>query len=224
MRILIAEDEKELNDLIQKKLKSEGYTVDSCLDGEETLEYLKNTEYDIAILDINMPKKDGIEALREAREAGIQTPVIFLTARDAIEDRVNGLDTGASDYITKPFSFKELLARMRVLTRKSYNIESNELVVADLRMDTVSQEVSRNGVRIDLSTKEYALLKYMMLNKNAVLSREQIVDHVWNYDYEGGSNVIDVYIRYLRKKIDDEHPVKLIHTVRGRGYVLRETT
>lgn len=224
MRILIAEDEKELNELIQKKLKSEGYTVDSCFDGEETLEFLKNTEYDIAILDISMPKKDGIDVLTEAREAGIQTPVIFLTARDAIEDRVKGLDTGASDYMTKPFSFKELLARMRALTRKSYNIGSNELIVADLKMDTVSQEVTRAGKRIDLSTKEYALLKYMMLNKNAVLSREQIVDHVWNYDYEGGSNVIDVYIRYLRKKIDDDHPVKLIHTVRGRGYVLRETT
>ena len=222
MRILIAEDEKNLNELIQRKLKSEGYAVDACFDGEETLQYLTSTEYDLAILDISMPKKDGIQVIREARSMGTMTPVIFLTARDAIEDRVKGLDSGASDYMTKPFSFKELLARIRVLTRKSFNVESNELVVADLVMDTVTQQVMRGDRIIELSAKEYALLKYMMLNKNAVLSRDQIADHVWNYDYEGGSNMIDVYISYLRKKIDGDHRTKLIHTVRGRGYVLRE--
>lgn len=222
MRILIAEDERDLNELIQKKLKSEGYTVDACLNGEDALDYLEHTEYDGAILDITMPKMTGIQVVQEIRRKGIETPVIFLTARDAVEDRVKGLDSGASDYMIKPFSFNELLARLRVLTRKTFQVKSNILQVADLVMDMVSQEVRRGDDLIDLSAKEYALLKYMMLNENVVLSREQIVNHVWNYDYEGGSNVIDVYIRYLRRKIDDEYEVKLIQTVRGRGYVLRE--
>jgi len=222
MRILIAEDERDLNELIRKKLKSEGYTVDACYDGEEALEYITNAEYDGALLDINMPKKDGFQVVVEAREQGVQTPVIFLTARDAVEDRVKGLDLGASDYMTKPFSFKELLARLRVLTRKSFRTDSNELVVGDLKLDTVTQEASRGDRPIELSTKEYSLLKYLMLNKNAVLSREQIVEHVWNNEYEGGSNVIDVYISYLRGKIDGDSETKLIQTVRGRGYVLRE--
>ena len=222
MRILVAEDEKDLNDLIKKKLKSEGYSVDACFDGQAALDYLTGTDYDGAILDITMPKKDGIQVVKELREMGNHTPIIFLTARDAIEDRVKGLDSGASDYMIKPFSFKELLARLRVLTRKSFKIESNELTVNDLKLDTVSQEVTRGGRRIDLSAREYALLRYMMLNKNVVLSREQIENHVWNYDYEGGTNVVDVYIRYLRKKIDDDEKVKLIQTVRGRGYVIRE--
>ena len=222
MRILIAEDEKDLNDLIKKKLTSEGYSVDACMDGQEALDYLLSTEYDGAVLDIAMPRKDGLQVVREIRSQGIKTPVIFLTARDAVEQRVEGLDSGASDYMTKPFSFQELLARLRVLTRKTYQIDSNELAAADLTMDTVTQEVRRAGVRIELSAREYALLKYMLLNKNAVLSREQIENHVWNYDYEGGTNVVDVYIRYLRKKIDDEHEKKLIQTVRGRGYVLRD--
>lgn len=222
MRILIAEDEKDLNDLIKKKLTSEGYSVDACMDGQEALDYLLSTEYDGAVLDITMPRKDGLQVVREIRSQGIKTPVIFLTARDAVEQRVEGLDSGASDYMVKPFSFQELLARLRVLTRKTYQIDSNELAAADLTMDTVTQEVRRAGVRIELSAREYALLKYMLLNKNAVLSREQIENHVWNYDYEGGTNVVDVYIRYLRKKIDDEHEKKLIQTVRGRGYVLRD--
>lgn len=222
MRILIAEDEKDLNDLIKKKLTSEGYSVDACMDGQEALDYLLSTEYDGAVLDIAMPRKDGLQVVREIRSQGIKTPVIFLTARDAVEQRVEGLDSGASDYMIKPFSFQELLARLRVLTRKTYQIDSNELAAADLTMDTVTQEVRRAGVRIELSAREYALLKYMLLNKNAVLSREQIENHVWNYDYEGGTNVVDVYIRYLRKKIDDEHEKKLIQTVRGRGYVLRD--
>ena len=222
MRILIAEDERDLNELIRKKLKSEGYTVDACYDGEEALEYITNAEYDGALLDINMPKKDGFQVVVEAREQGVQTPVIFLTARDAVEDRVKGLDLGASDYMTKPFSFKELLARLRVLTRTSFRTDSNELVVGDLKLDTVTQEASRGDRPIELSTKEYSLLKYLMLNKNAVLSREQIVEHVWNNEYEGGSNVIDVYISYLRGKIDGDSETKLIQTVRGRGYVLRE--
>ena len=222
MRILVAEDERDLNNLIQKKLKSEGYTVDTCFDGQEALEYLTHTEYDGAILDITMPEKDGLAVVREIRSQGNQTPVIFLTARDAIEDRVAGLDSGASDYMIKPFSFSELLARLRVLTRKTFNVESNILEIADLKLDTATQKVTRAGKQIELSAKEYALLKYMLLNKDVVLSREQIENHVWNYDYEGASNVIDVYIRYLRKKIDDDYPVKLIQTVRGRGYVLRE--
>ena len=222
MRILIAEDERDLNQLLQKKLTFEGYSVDACFDGIEALEYLEVTEYDGVILDIMMPGKDGLQVLQEMRQKGIESPVMFLTARDSVEDRVKGLDTGAMDYMVKPFSFQELMARVRAMTRKHYRTTSNELQVGDLTMDIASQEVRRGDRRIDLSAREYTLLKYLMINKNVVLSRDMIENHVWNYDYEGGTNVVDVYIRYLRRKIDEGEEKKLIQTVRGRGYVIRD--
>ena len=221
MRILIAEDERDLNEMIRKKLTSEGYSVDTCYDGEDALAYLDVTEYDGVILDIMMPGRDGLQVLREMRRKGIHTPVMFLTARDSIEDRVKGLDAGATDYVVKPFSFKELMARVRAMTREKYGTSSSILQVGDLTMDTASQKVARGERNIDLSEKEYALLRYMMTNSGIVLSRDMIEDHVWNYDYEGGTNVVDVYIRYLRRKIDEGEEQKLIQTVRGRGYVIR---
>lgn len=222
MRILIAEDERDLNALLQKKLISEGYSVDACFDGEEALDYLGAAEYDAVILDIMMPRRDGFQVLQQMRAEGISAPVMFLTARDSIEDRVKGLDAGATDYMVKPFSFQELMARIRVMTREKYGSASNVLTVGDLTMNTATHEVRRGGRRIDLSAKEYALLRYLMMNRDIVLSRDMIENHVWNYDYEGGTNIVDVYIRYLRRKIDDGEDIKLIRTIRGRGYVIRE--
>ena len=222
MRILVVEDEKDMNDIIAKKLRSEGYGVDSCFDGEEALNYIKLTEYDAIILDVMMPKRDGFSVIQEMRQEKINTPVIFLTARDTVLDRVSGLDMGANDYLVKPFSFKELMARIRVMTRSHAGKFTNILAVADLELDTSSRTVKRSGILITLSAKEYAVLEYMMHNIDVVLSREKIESHIWNYDYEGGTNVVDVYIRYLRKKIDENYDNKLIHTVRGMGYVIRK--
>lgn len=224
MRILVAEDEKSLNKVITKRLSNEGYSVDSCFDGEEALAYLFAGEFDAAVLDIMMPKMSGIEVLKAMRARKDSTPVIFLTARDSISDRVLGLDSGAQDYLVKPFAFEELLARLRVLTRTVLGSTTNVLTVSDLVLDTKSRTVIRGGKPIPLSAKEYDILEYLMHNKNAIVSRETIENHVWNFDYGGGTNIVDVYIRYLRKKIDDENPVKLIHTVRGAGYVIREET
>ncbi|MCC8151056.1 MAG: response regulator transcription factor [Lachnospiraceae bacterium] len=221
MRILLAEDERDLNRIITKKLTTEGYSVDSCFDGEEAIDILSYTDYDAVILDIMMPKADGFAVLQALRKAGKTTPVLFLTARDSISDRVKGLDSGANDYLVKPFSFEELTARIRAMIRTSHGSVQNELAVGDLVMDCASKRVTRGGQEITLSAKEYALLEYMMHNPGIILSREQIEDHIWNYDYEGGTNVVDVYISYLRRKIDSGHEQKLIHTVRGRGYVLR---
>lgn len=222
MRILLAEDEKDLNKIMTQKLNADGYSVDSCFDGEEAMDILSYTDYDVIILDIMMPKADGFAVLRDLRERQKTTPVLFLTARDAISDRVRGLDSGANDYLVKPFSFEELSARLRALVRTSFGIVRNILSVSDLTMDCAAHTVKRDGKEITLSAKEYALLEYLLLNQGKVLSREKIEDHIWNFDYEGGTNVVDVYISYLRKKIDDGHDQKLIHTVRGRGYVLRE--
>ncbi len=222
MRILLAEDEKDLNQVIKQKLTSDGYFVDCCYDGEEALDYLECTDYDAIILDIMMPKKDGYEVLRMLRQAGKTPPVLFLTARDAISDRVKGLDSGANDYLVKPFSFDELTARLRAMTRSSFGMVSNMITVADLHLDIAAHTVKRGGNEIILSAKEYALLEYLMRNAGIVLSREKIEDHIWNADYEGGTNVVDVYISYLRRKIDDGYSRKLIHTVRGSGYVLKE--
>lgn len=224
MRILLAEDERDLNRIITKKLEREGYSVDSCHDGEEAIDYLMAADYDGAILDIMMPKADGFQVLETLRKSGKATPVLFLTARDSVVDRVKGLDSGANDYLVKPFAFEELMARIRAMTRKAFGQATNLLKAGDLTMDLAAHRVTRAGEDITLSAREYALLEYMMHNKGVVLSRETIEDHIWNFDYEGGTNVVDVYIRYLRKKIDDGHEKKLIHTVRGSGYVLREET
>lgn len=221
MRILVVEDERDLNRVISKRLESEGYSVDRCFDGEEALDFIDVGEFDAIIMDIMMPRINGIEVLKQMRSRNNSTPVLLLTARDGIGDRVNGLDAGADDYLVKPFAFEELLARMRVMTRKASGNSTNVFSAADLTMDLNSHTVVRGNVNINLSAKEFEILEYLLRNKGIVLSREKIESHVWNFDYSGGTNVVDVYIRYLRKKIDDEFEPKLIHTVRGCGYVLR---
>ena len=221
MRLLIAEDERDLNRIITDKLTNEGYSVDSCFDGEEALDYLLSADYDIVILDIMMPKTDGFQVLSAYRRAGKTAPVLFLTARDAVEDRVRGLDSGANDYLVKPFSMDELLARVRVLTRSTFGAAHNTLRIDTLEMDLSSHTVTREGKEITLSSKEFALLRYFMLNEGTVLSRERIEDHIWNFDYEGGTNVVDVYVSYLRRKIDRGFAYPMLQTVRGSGYVLK---
>lgn len=221
MRLLIAEDEKNLNKILAQHLQDSGYTVDACFDGEEALDYISITDYDAVILDIMMPRLDGLEVLKRIRADGLDVPVLFLTARDSVADRVAGLDLGADDYLTKPFAFEELLARIRVLVRKRAGNKTNVYTLADLTVDTQKREVKRGETLISLSSREFAILEYMILNKNIVLSRDNLERHVWSYDYEGSSNMIDVYIRYLRKKIDEGFSPKLIHTVRGAGYVLK---
>lgn len=222
MRLLYVEDEPALLEVTAKRLKAEGYGVDTCMDGAEALDYIRLTDYDAVILDIMLPGRDGLSVLREIRAQGNRTPVLLLTARDTVADRVAGLDTGADDYLVKPFSFEELSARIRVLLRRGTPDATDSLLtLADLTMDLNTRRVTRNGKEITLSQKEYAVLEYLLRNQGAVLTRDQIEQHVWSYDFEGGSNVVDVYIRYVRKKIDAGFEPKLIHTIRGMGYVLR---
>ena len=221
MRLLVVEDEKKLNDLITKKLEKEYYGVDSCFDGEEAIRYVEGTEYDAIILDIMLPKFDGFEVIKRIRAKKNKVPILLLTARDNIDDKVKGLDYGADDYLVKPFIFEELMARIRVLLRRNSGNADNIVTIANLKVDLDAKTVFRDGVLIKLSGREYSILEYLIRNKGKILSRERIEDHIWNYDYEGGTNVIDVYIRYLRKKIDDNYTPKLIHTIRGLGYVLR---
>ena len=221
MRSLVAADERDLNEILCNTLRSEDECVDGCFDGEEALDYLASVEYDAVILDIMMPKRSGLQVVEQLRRQGDHTPVLFLTARDSIDDRVTGLDAGADDYLVKPFAFDELLARLRVMTRKRGGERSNLFTIDDLTLDIRSKRVERGGVELKLSAKEYALLEYLIRNKGVVLSRIQIEENIWGFDYEGSSNIVDVYIRYLRRKIDKDHPVKLIHTIRGSGYVLK---
>lgn len=221
MRLLVVEDEKDLNEILTKRLKKAGYSVDSCMDGGEALEYIRAGEYDVILLDIMLPKISGLDILKQMRVARNKTAVLLLTAKDGIEDRVKGLDCGADDYLVKPFAFDELLARIRVLTRRSVDEATNLFTVADLSVDCEKHLVKRGDTIIHLSSKEFALLEYMIRNQGVVLSRNKIEQHIWDFDYDGGSNIIDVYIRYLRKKIDRDFEPKLIHTVRGTGYVLR---
>ena len=222
MRVLVAEDEQDLNNIVSAKLAESGHSVDSCLDGKEAMLYLSAAEYDVVILDIMMPGADGFKVLEKIRKEGRKTPVLFLTARDSIQDRVRGLDAGANDYLVKPFSLEELMARVRVLTRSSHGSAHNVLSAGDLTLDIGTREVMRAGRRIELSAKEFQLLEYLLHNKGIVLSREKIENHIWNFDHEGGTNVVDVYISYLRKKIDVPGAQKLIRTVRGVGYVIRD--
>ena len=222
MRILVVEDEPKLNELITARLRREHYSIDSCLSGDAAMDYLAYAQYDLLVLDIMLPGISGLELLRSLRGRGDKTPVLLLTALDSIPDRVSGLDSGADDYLVKPFAFDELLARIRVLLRRSAGSVSNVYTLADLTVDCDARTVKRGETNISLSAKEFAILEYLIRNSGIVLSRERISNHIWNYDYEGGSNIVDVYIRYLRKKIDDGFEKKLIHTVRGVGYVLRE--
>ena len=222
MRILVVEDEQDLNRVIVRTLKMEGYSVDSCFNGEEAIDYICMTSYDAIILDILMPKKNGYEVLSYIRERKNQTPVLFLTAKDALDDRIRGLDLGADDYLVKPFHFGELLARLRAMVRRNYGTTSNRLQVADLVLNGDTHTVTRAGEDIDLSAKEFSMLEYFMQNEGIVLSRKRLEEHLWDFEYQGASNMIDVYIRHLRVKVDHAYDVKLIHTIRGVGYVLRK--
>ena len=222
MRLLIAEDEKHLNPTLNERLTKAGYTVDSCFDGEDAVYYIENTQYDGIILDIMMPKINGFEVLRIIRERKILTPVLMLTAKDSDEDIINGLDTGANDYLTKPFSFAVLSARIRAMLRVKENVTGSILEIADLSVDTNTRQVKRGDNIIELSSKEYAILEYLMRNKGIVVSKEKIEENIWNYEYEGSSDVIKVYIHHLRKKIDDNFEKKLLHTIKNVGYVIKE--
>ena len=224
MRLLVVEDEIHLLNILKKRLMKEHYSVDTCADGDEAMEFIRMAPYDGIILDFMLPGRDGISILKEMRKEGNHTPVLLLTARDSIEDRVTGLDTGADDYLIKPFAFEELLARVRVMLRKQGEVKPMEekYTIADLEVNCKTHEVSRAGTKLELTSKEFALLQYMIRNQGQVLSRDQIEQHIWDYDYMGSSNMVDVYIRYLRKKVDDPFEKKLIRTIRGAGYVLKE--
>lgn len=227
MKILIAEDERDMNRLITKVLTKNGYTVDSAFDGEEALDYILMADYDGIVLDIMMPIKNGYEVLKTIRKKGINTPVLFLTAKDAVSDKVLGLDMGADDYLVKPFDFDELLARIRAMTRKSAiamkeaKSEVNTLTLGELSVDTLSHMVRYGDEVIELLPKEYTIVEYMIRNAGIVLSREQIENQIWNYEYTGSSNNVDGYIYRIRKKLESEGREKLIHTIKGHGWVLR---
>ncbi len=222
IRILVVEDEPSLLNTIVRRLREEGYAVDSAMDGESAASLVKMVEYDCIVLDLMIPVLDGMTFLKRLRDAGISTPVLILTAIGDVKAKVRGLDMGADDYLTKPFSFDELLARIRALLRRTGESRETVLKVGDLVLDTGKKVVMRDGRRIELTAKEYAILEYLMRNKGQVLTKLQILDHVWNFDFEYNSNIVEVYIRYLRRKIDDGFEKKLIHTVRGIGYTIRE--
>ncbi|MBC8228341.1 response regulator transcription factor [bacterium] len=222
MYILIVEDEKKVAGFIKQGLQEERYTVDVAYDGEEALLLAGMNSYDLIVLDIMLPKKDGMEVLKDLRAQGLSIPILILTAKDTLEDKVQGLDSGADDYITKPFAFAELLARIRALLRRGKPTNETSLTAADLMLDPIQHKVQRGGKPIELTSKEYALLEYFLRNKGQVLTRTLINEHVWGYRFDTGTNIVDVYVNYLRSKIDRGFDKKLIHTVRGVGYVLRE--
>ena len=223
MRILVVEDEKDMNRIIVKALQSEGYLVDSCYDGESAYDYLCMAEYDGVILDIMLPKMDGFTVLKKVRNKGITTPILFLSAKSDVNDIVHGLDLGADDYVVKPFDFKELLARVRMITRKKADVHENVYTCGDLIVDCNQCSVTRAGKIIELSPKEYSVLLYLIRNQNIVVTREQIEENIWDLNRDGTSNLVDVYIRYLRKKIDEDFEFKMIQTIRGVGYILKGT-
>jgi two-component system, OmpR family, copper resistance phosphate regulon response regulator CusR len=222
MKILVVEDEKKVAGFIKRGLEEDEYSVSVVHDGVEGLKQAQTGEYSLVILDLMLPKKDGLAVIKELREAGSLVPVLMLTARGTTEDIVSGLDAGSDDYLTKPFAFAELLARVRALLRRGEQDRGAEIFFADLRLDPVSHKVWRSGTEIDLTAKEYGLLEYLVRNPNKVLSRAMIAEHVWDYAFDSFTNIIDVYVNYLRKKVDKDYPAKLIHTVRGQGYILRE--
>jgi two-component system, OmpR family, response regulator len=222
MRALVVEDELKMAALIRRGLVEEGYAADIARSGEDALWMASSTPYDAILLDVMLPGRDGFDVCRELRETGVWTPILMLTARDGVDDRVAGLDSGADDYLTKPFSFAELLARLRALTRRGLAERPTVLEVGSLRLDPATREVWRKGVKVELSTKEFALLETFMRRPGHVLSRLDLLDHAWDYAYENRSNVVDVYVRYLRAKIDRPFGMKSIETVRGAGYRLRQ--
>jgi heavy metal response regulator len=222
MRILLIEDDEHIVNFLKRGLKEEGYIVDVAYDGEDGLYLAENEEFDLIILDILLPKLDGFELCSRLRAKGNTTPILMLTAKDDIEDRVHGLDIGADDYLVKPFAFEELVARIRALLRRQKNVNSHILKVGDLTLNLLTREVKRGDRTIELTTREFELLKFLMYNRGQVLTRTQIARHVWSYDFDYFSNVVDVYIRYLREKIDEPFEHKLIHTIRGVGYKIEE--
>jgi two-component system copper resistance phosphate regulon response regulator CusR len=219
MRILVVEDEKRIADFVNRGLESAGYTVDLAENGEAALELIHAHDYDLVILDLMLPDMDGLSVLEKARNRKVSPPVLILSARGGVDDRVKGLELGADDYLVKPFAFVELLARVRALLRRGQSTPER-LVVGDLALDCVRRKASRGNEPVDLAPKEFSILEYLMRNRGRPLSRTMIVEHVWDMEYDGLTNIVDVYIRHLRSKIDDRFPVKLIHTVRGIGYML----
>ena len=222
MRILVIEDEKKIASFIKRGLRENNYTVDVALDGDKGFFLAGINPYDLIVLDIMLPGKDGLDICRQLRKKNIGVPIFMLTARDELEDKISGLDSGADDYLTKPFAFEEFLARVRALIRRKDTVKASKLKVADLELDRLRREVRRAGKEINLSSTEYALLEYMMLNSNQVVTRTMISEHVWNEDFDSFSNVINVYVNYLRKKIDAGFDKKLIHSIRGTGYILKK--
>lgn len=222
MRLLIVEDERDLNNVLVTRLKNENYSIDSCYDGNKAWELIQMTDYDGIILDIMLPGIDGITILRNMRDRSRKTPVLLLTAKDSVEDRVCGLDTGADDYLVKPFAFDELLARIRAMVRRKTDHVTNIYTLDNLSVNCTNHIVTRGDMEIPLSSKEFALLEYLIRNQGIVLSKDMIQKHVWSYDFDGDPNIIKVYIRYLRKKVDDNFEKKLIHTIRNYGYVMKE--
>ena len=222
MKILLVEDEKKVASFIKKGLEEEYYTVDVAFDGKEGLRLALVEEYDLMIMDVMLPMKDGYTLVKEIRSEKIETPVLFLTAKDTIENKVEGLDSGADDYLTKPFAFEELLARIRALLRRKDASKSVQLKAGDLILDTQSHKVTRSGVEITLTPKEYSILEYLLRNKNHVVSRTLLSEHVYDYHFDSDTNVIDVYINKLRNKIDRQFDIPLLHTIRGVGYILKE--
>ena len=221
MRILVVEDEKKVASFIQRGLEGEGFQIDIAGDGEEGVALACKNPYDLILMDVMLPKMDGLTAIRELRTAKIATPVLCLTAKDAVEDIVAGLDSGSDDYLTKPFAFAELLARVRALVRRATQDRGADITYADLRLDPVAHKVWRADKEIELTAKEYALLEYFIRNPEKTLTRNMIAEHVWDYTFDSFTNIIDVYVNYLRKKIDRDFTVKLVHTVRGVGYMLK---
>ena len=222
MRLLIVEDDKKVGAFLERGLREENYAVDVCRNGADALYLVQLNSYDVVILDIMLPGKDGFSVCREMRENDILVPIIMLTAKDTLEDKITGLTEGADDYLTKPFSFEELLARIRALLRRSQDYKTKVLRVADLEMDPLRRIVTRAGKKITLTGKEYAFLEYLMRNRGRVLSQSMIIEHVWNMDYEGASNVVNVYINHLRQKVDKGAQIQLIKTIRGHGYQINE--
>jgi heavy metal response regulator len=222
MRILVVEDDRKVASFVKRGLEEEGYAVDIAADGEAGLQMGLDRLHDAIVLDVMLPNLPGFQVVRELRKARVITPVLMLTARDAVEDRVQGLDAGADDYLTKPFAFAELLARLRALLRRGTEARSPRLELADLVLDPAARTVTRAGAEVPLTNREFALLEYLMRNAGHVCPRTRIAEHVWDYSFDSGTNVIDVYVNYLRKKIDAGREPKLLHTVRGVGYVLKE--
>lgn len=221
MRVLVVEDEKKVAAFIKRGLEEEGYQVDAVHDGEEAIQMAQAESYDLLILDVMLPRKDGLSVVRELRQEGMLAPVLMLTARDTTDDIVAGLDAGSDDYLTKPFAFAELSARVRALGRRVGRDRGAELVVADLRIDPISRKVWRGEKEIELTIKEYGLLEFLVRNAGSVVTRNMIAEKVWDHSFESFTNIIDVYVNYVRKKVDKGFDRKLIHTVRGQGYTLK---